>query len=141
MATGAAISFYRWGEVGDGVAGANPSIPAAQPVLDPAGKRFGSNLTAAIERTYRDQLASDTSATLLRYLGARDVVVQNDLDWQRSRTVRPAVLQLLVRDPSLGALHAFGTRGQNVLGSTPSAKVRHRRHLQKSLSGRSGRTC
>src|SRR5205814_5602578 len=53
---------------------------------------------------------------LLRDLGARDVVVQTDLDWQRSRTVRPAVLQLLVRDPSLGALHAFGTRGQNVTG-------------------------
>lgn len=107
---------YRWGSLKEGVAATDPMISAVSPLRLPVAQRYGSNLVAALEQPYFDGLPARGSAQLFRYLGVRDVVLQDDLDWVRSRTVRPARLQVLLEDPQIRQLDSFGRRGENVVG-------------------------
>ena len=92
---------YRWGAIKEGVVEADQTLTAVDPARFPVGQRYGSNLLAAIEQPYLNGLPAAGTSTLLRYLGIRDVVLQNDLDWRRSNTARPASLQRLLGDPGL----------------------------------------
>ncbi len=109
-------SVYRWGALHDGLAEATPWLPSVHPYRVPVGERYGSNLLAAIEQPYQGDIPSADAATLLRYLGVRDVVLMNDLDWSHDHTARPAELQILANDPSLAHERTFGQRGENLVG-------------------------
>jgi len=106
---------YRWGAIKEGVTAADWNLSSVVPIRLPVGERYGSNLLAAIEQPYLDGLPASGTAALLRYLGVRYVVLQNDLDWQRSHTARPAELQSLMNDPDLQPFRTFGRPGQNVV--------------------------
>lgn len=108
FAPGALSTFHRWGGLHEGVAEATPELSSVHRNPLPIGQRYGSNLLAAVEQPYQAGLPAENWATLLRYLGVRDVVLQNDVDWQRSHTARPGELQVLARDPSLEPLTSFG---------------------------------
>ena len=75
------------------------------------GEHYGSNLLAAVEQPYQQDTRSKNAATLFRYLGVNQVVLQNDLRWGEASTARPSELQVLARDPSLGRPRAFGAPG------------------------------
>jgi arabinofuranan 3-O-arabinosyltransferase len=116
-ATGSAI--YRWGALKEGVAAAAPGdLAHVDPIRLPVGERFGSNLVAAAEQPYFEGLPAEGEAQLFRYLGVRDVVLQNDLDWKRSHTARPIAMQALKGDPDLTTYATFGVPGENVTGKT-----------------------
>jgi arabinofuranan 3-O-arabinosyltransferase len=105
---------YRWGAIKESVLASDPTVAGVFPPRLPIAQRYGSNLIKAFEGAYLYGVPAQGSAQLLRYLGVQDVVLQNDLDWQRSRTVRPAQLQLLLNDPDLQPFLTFGLPGQNV---------------------------
>jgi arabinofuranan 3-O-arabinosyltransferase len=115
----ASAPLYRWGRLRDGIAESFPELSSVHPNRIPLGERFGSNLLAAIEHIYQGGVRSENSANLFRYLGVRDVVLQNDLDWERARTARPTDLQRLAADPSLQPLRLFGEPGRNVVPPGP----------------------
>ena len=110
-------AIYRWGAIKEAVPATDPTLPAINPIRLPIGQRYGSNLLAALERPYFRDLPAEGTAQLLRYLGVKDLVLQNDLDWQRSHTARPAALQRLIDprtgDPDLLPGPGFGARGLN----------------------------
>jgi arabinofuranan 3-O-arabinosyltransferase len=116
-ATGTAV--YRWGSLKEGVAAAaSADLSHVDPIRLPVGERFGSNLVAAVEQPYFEGLPVSGEAQLFRYLGVRDVVLQNDLDWKRSHTARPLAMQALTGNPDLTTYATFGVPGENVVGPT-----------------------
>ena len=134
FAPGTPAPIYRWGAFHDGLPEANPSLTSVHPISLPLGARYGSNLLAAAEQPYQQVLPSTNEAVLLRYLGVNNVVLQNDLEWQRAHTARPAELQALARDPSLEPLTTFGAVGENVAariapGAADAAITRRERAL------------
>jgi arabinofuranan 3-O-arabinosyltransferase len=112
---------YTWGSIKEGVVATDPNLNAANPWLVPIDQRYGSNLEAAIEEPYLDGASPAGTAQLFRYLGVRDVVLQNDLNWRRSVTASPSELRALLGDPELRPSLRFGLPGQNVLGASPTA--------------------
>jgi arabinofuranan 3-O-arabinosyltransferase len=114
FAPGSAGAVYRWGTLHDGIAEATPWLPSVHQSRVPVGQRYGSNLLAAIEQRYQGGLEATDAAALFRYLGVKDVILQNDLDWKRDATARPAELQVLTKDPSLGPAQSYGRPGENV---------------------------
>jgi arabinofuranan 3-O-arabinosyltransferase len=109
--------IYRWGAFKEGVEATDPRLSYVTPLRLPVGQRYGSNLVTALEQPYFYGLPAGGSAELFRYLGVRDVVLQNDLNWQQSHTARPASLQTLLHDPDLDPFASFGRPGENVVGS------------------------
>jgi hypothetical protein len=110
-------SFYRWGGLIGGLAEINPELSALRrPGIAVTG-RHANNLLAALEQPYQGGPSSQGAvSTLLRYLGVRYVVIQNDIDWARSQTARPAELQVLTEEPGVELLATYGFPGENVLG-------------------------
>jgi arabinofuranan 3-O-arabinosyltransferase len=111
---------YRWGAIKEGVLASDPTIAGVYPPRLPIAQRYGSNLVKALEGAYLYSVPAEGSAQVLRYLGVQDVVLQNDIDWQRSRTVRPTQLQLLIDDSDLQPLMTFGPPGVNVTSGLES---------------------
>ncbi len=115
---------YTWGSIKESVVATDPDVNAVYPLRLPIAQRYGSNLVAAIEEPYLDGASATGTAQLMRYLGVRDVVLQNDLDWQRSHTASPAELQTLRTDPDLRPTLEFGLPGQNVdMGGSATASA------------------
>lgn len=120
FAPAASWGVYRWGAIKEGVASTDPRLSYVIPLRLPVGLRYGSNLVAALEQPYFYGLPAQGTAELFRYLGVKDVALQNDLNWQRSHTARPASLQTLLRDPDIIPFATFGKPGENVIGSSPT---------------------
>jgi arabinofuranan 3-O-arabinosyltransferase len=114
FAPGELFGIYRWGALNDALADATPSLSTVRYQPVPIGEGYGTNLVAAVEQSSQQGRRSEQAAVLFRYLGVRNVVLQNDIDWQRSGTARPAEMQSLARDPSLQSLASFGFPGQNM---------------------------
>jgi len=130
-ATSWSTSTYTWGALKEHITATDPTLNAIYPVILPVAQRYGSNLLAALQEPYLDGAPAPGTAQLLRYLGVRDVVLQNDLDWQRSRSARPAQLQLLRADPDLRPYVNFGDPGENVaVPRGKSAKIPSEASLQ-----------
>ncbi|MBI4261759.1 MAG: DUF3367 domain-containing protein [Actinobacteria bacterium] len=104
-------AVYRWGALKEGIAWSSPDLSAVQPIRLPVGTRYGSNLLAAIEHGYAAGIPQDGIAQVFRYLGVKDVVLQNDIDWERSNSARPAQMQGLTGDPQLRPFATFGLPG------------------------------
>ena len=72
------------------------------------------NLTAAIDEYVSSPTYVEGSlAPILRRLGVRWVLLQNDVDWQGMGVSRPATYQALRTDPGLRRAATFGDRGRN----------------------------
>jgi arabinofuranan 3-O-arabinosyltransferase len=105
---------YRWGAVKEGVSATDPDLPAISARRLPIGEGFGSNLLSAVERPYLAGGSPRGSAQLFRYLGVRNVVLQNDIDWARSNTAGPAQMRRLLEDRDLIPADTFGTSGRSI---------------------------
>ncbi len=108
---------YTWGALKEHITSVDPSLNAVYPLRFPVASRYGSNLIAAVEEPYLDGVQAQGESRLLRYLGVRDVVLQNDIDWTRSDSARPAEMQSLLADPSLHVAASFGARAENIEGA------------------------
>ena len=115
FAPSAAAPAYAWGRLHDGIPEATPWLDSVHPARVPVGEHYGSNLLAAIEQPYQQDTRSQNAATLFRYLGINQVVLQNDLRWEESGAARPAEVQTLARDPSLGRPRPFGPPGAGIV--------------------------
>jgi len=126
-------AIYRWGALKEGVgADAGERLQHVDPIRLPVGERYGSNLVAAVEQPYFLGLPVAGEARMFRYLGVRDIVLQNDLDWQRTHSARPADMQALLENPKLQPLTSFGVPGENVVG--PADRRDRRSRGEESLS-------
>jgi arabinofuranan 3-O-arabinosyltransferase len=105
---------YRWGAIKEGITATDPGLASISPIRLPIGERFGSNLVAAVEQPYLAGRSATGSAQLFRYLGVRDVVLQNDIDWVRANTAGPSQLKRLLGDHNLVPAGTFGTAKGNV---------------------------
>lgn len=114
---GSLFSFYRWGGVVGGIPEITPDLSSVRrPGVVVAG-RYANDYLAALEQPFQHgPHERGATATMLRSLGARYVVLQNDLDWERSQTARPIELQVLADEPGLRFRSGFGIPGQNVVG-------------------------
>jgi arabinofuranan 3-O-arabinosyltransferase len=104
---------YRWGSIKEGINATDPDLASLSPRRLPIGERFGSNLVAAVEQPYLAGRTAAGSAQMFRYLGVRDVVLQNDIDWARSNTAGPGQLKRLLEDRDLVPTGTFGTPRRN----------------------------
>ena len=119
FAPGTNAAIYRWGTVRDGMAAATLTPGAIEPDAFGFGSAYTANILRAAEQPYVGGTGASGAARLLRYLGAGNVVLQNDLDWQRARTARPADLHVLLRNPDIRREIGFGQPGQNTTAPLP----------------------
>jgi hypothetical protein len=84
--------------------------------LIPVGSAPGTSLLNALDRSMQEgRFEPATLATIARMLGATDILIRNDLEYERYRTVRPQVLWPQVSAaPGLSAAQAFGPQLPNV---------------------------
>ena len=84
--------------------------------LVPIGSAPGVSLLNALDRSIQEGwFEPATLAPIARLLGTTDIVVRNDLEYERYRTVRPQVLWPQVSSaPGLSAPQTFGPQLPNV---------------------------
>jgi arabinofuranan 3-O-arabinosyltransferase len=121
FAPGALQPMYRWGSLLGTVAEAEPTVHPLYAWPFPEGNHYRTNMLAAVERPYQAGVSSTRAAVLFRYLGVDRIVLQNDIDWQRSNTASPVDLLALALDPSLQGGLSFGQPGQNTFAATGDA--------------------
>jgi len=116
---GSTRTQYRWGWVGDDIFDAllrrDHAIDTAIPLSEPEA----ANLLHAIDQTVVDgTYRPGTIAPILERLGIDRVIIRNDVDWQATRTIRPAQLDSLRRDSGLRLLRTFGRPGEETTAGT-----------------------
>lgn len=110
------FASYRWGHTLDPISVGLTERPVVARELVPMGGGAGVSLLGALDRSLQEGWAEpNTLAIVARLLGASDVLVRNDLEYERYRTVRPEQLWDLVTDEGSDlALDAtFGPRTPN----------------------------
>lgn len=106
-------SIYRWGWVGDDILDSLITRPQATDVTIALSTPEAADLLAAVSEAVDDaRYVRGSLAVLLRRLGIDHVLVRNDLDVERTRTIPPSRLSLLRDDPTLERIGAFGTRDE-----------------------------
>jgi hypothetical protein len=113
------FASYRWGHTLDPVSVGLTDRPVMARELVPMGGAAGASLLAALDRSFHEGwFEPQTLAPVARLLGAGDVLVRNDLEYERYRIARPQVLWPLVSDPTagLGTPAVFGPGYRNRAG-------------------------
>lgn len=108
---------YRWGNTLDPVLPGLVDRPMIWRELIPWGTPAGVDLLVALDRSIQEgTFEPQALAPVARLLGANDVVVRGDLEYERYRTVRPRVLwdALTPTPPGLGEPTTFGEGTPNV---------------------------
>jgi hypothetical protein len=94
------FASYRWGHTLDPVSVGLTDRPVIARELVPAGGAPGASLLGALDRAVQEGWAEPGMvATVARLLGASQVLVRSDLEYERYRTVRPARFWDLVTAP------------------------------------------
>jgi len=97
------FASYRWGHTLDPVSVGLTGRPIVARELVPMGGSAGASLLGALDRSVQEGWAEPgTLAVVARLLGASEVLVRNDLEYERYRTVRPGRFWDLVTDPASG---------------------------------------
>ena len=100
---GSPFADHRWGSTHDPVSVGLSDRPFVQRELVPLGSAAGADLLNALDRSLQEGWFEPASlAPVARLLGAADVLVRNDLAYERHRTPRPRTYWPLFEDPSLG---------------------------------------
>lgn len=110
------FASYRWGHTLDPVSVGLTDRPVIARELVPMGGAAGVSLLGALDRSVQEGWAEPgTIATVARLLGASDLLVRSDLEYERYRTVRPERFWDLVTDGAsdLELDAAFGPRTPN----------------------------
>jgi arabinofuranan 3-O-arabinosyltransferase len=110
------FASYRWGHTLDPITPGLVDRPVIARELVPIGSAPGVSLLGALDRSIQEGwFEPATLATVARLLGATDIVVRNDLEYERYRTVRPQVLWPQVSAaPGLSPPQVFGPQLPNV---------------------------
>jgi hypothetical protein len=110
------LAFHRWGAVWEPVTPGLTDRPYVARELIPYGGPGGVDLLTAFDRRIQEgTLEPDAVAPIARLLGAGDLVVRSDLQYERYRTARPRRLwDDLLKAPGLGSPAKFGEPVPNV---------------------------
>ncbi len=102
---GSDFAYYRWGGTVDPVLAGLTDRDVAARELVPWGSPGSADLLAALDRRWQDRIPEPTAvAPLLRRLGVGDVVLRNDLQYERFRLARPRTMAAALADtPGLGS--------------------------------------
>lgn len=115
---GTSNSRYRWGSPGDDIFDALLGRPHMVYTNFPQSTPHAFDVERAIDGYVQSGgYEAGTLAPIAQRLGIEYVVVRNDLDWQRLRRARPAMLQGLREDPDLDLVATFGRPGEYVVAS------------------------
>lgn len=113
----AARTTYRWGVLNDTLFDAYLKQPAVSARTLPQSTRVLADLTEAVDDYARGgSVEPGTLAPILRRMGVRWVLLQNDLDWFFGALPRPSTYDFIRDDPDFSLARAFGTPGENVVG-------------------------
>ncbi|MBA2625034.1 MAG: DUF3367 domain-containing protein, partial [Acidimicrobiia bacterium] len=114
---GSDFASYRWGTTLDPITPGLMDRPYVDRELIPYGSDPSADLVIALDRQFQERLL-DTSviAPLARLLGAGDVLLRSDLQYERYRTPRPRALwsQFEPAPQGLGPAVEFGERSPNL---------------------------
>lgn len=100
---GSPFADHRWGSTHDPVSVGLSDRPFVQRELVPSGSAAGADLLDSLDRSLQEgRFEPAALAPVARLLGASDVLVRNDLAYERHRTPRPRAYWPLFEDPSLG---------------------------------------
>ncbi len=110
------FASYRWGHTLDPVSIGLTERSVLARELVPVGGAPGVMLLGALDRSFQEGWAEPgTLTTIARLFGASEVLVRNDLEYERYRTIRPTRMWDLVTDPDsmLAPDATFGPRVPN----------------------------
>ncbi|MGY6499528.1 MAG: alpha-(1-_3)-arabinofuranosyltransferase domain-containing protein [Acidimicrobiales bacterium] len=97
------FAAYRWGNTLDPITPGLVDRPFLARELVPMGSAPGVDLLAALDRSIHEgHLDGDAIGPVARLLGASDVVVRSDLEFERYRTARPRLFWDEIVDGVLG---------------------------------------
>jgi arabinofuranan 3-O-arabinosyltransferase len=115
---GSDFAAYRWGNTVDPVTPGLMERPYAARELFAWGSPASANLLNAFDRRFHENdIDPEAVAPIARVLGAGDIVLRGDLQFERFRTARPRQMwDILTRSPGLGSPVAFGPAVRNVAG-------------------------
>jgi arabinofuranan 3-O-arabinosyltransferase len=115
---GADFASYRWGNTIDPVTPGLTERQYAARELFLLGSPQAADLQAAFDqRFHEDSMDPEAIAPISRLLGVGDIVLRNDLKYERYRLARPRYMwDLLNRTPGLGEPVEFGPTTPNVAG-------------------------
>jgi arabinofuranan 3-O-arabinosyltransferase len=126
---GSDFATYRWGNHVDPITPGLMDRPWLARELIPYGTEASADLLLALDaRIQTGTLDPAALAPIARLLGAGDVVVRGDLQYERYRTARPAQVWALLEAAALGAPRTFGTPRANL--ADPALPMRDEIHLQ-----------
>ncbi len=113
---GTRFAAYRWGTTYEPITTGNASTPTAWREQIPYGGVGSADLLVALDnRIQEGRLSPDALAPMARLLGVGQLLVRNDLDYERFETVAPdRVWDLVNPAPTgLGPAQGFGPVGVN----------------------------
>ena len=118
---GSDFASYRWGNTVDPITPGLINRPYAARELIPYGSPPSADLLNALDRRVQERVLDPGAlAVVARLMGVGDIVVRDDLQFERYRTPRPYVLApALHEEPDLGRPAAFGPETVN----TPVAEA------------------
>lgn len=127
-------TVYDWGWVGDDILDSLISRPHAVDTAVPlSGPEAADVLAAVSQATVDARHRPGAVAAVLRRLGIDQVLIRNDVDAEATRTVDPAAMERLRRDPGLVRLATFGgdVAGEGTASSGDSALAEGRLELYR----------
>lgn len=119
---GVAQPQYTWSEDRpDDLNNALLARPSFVRLTLPESSPYGASLLAAVDTTLQEgMLPAGTLAAAARYLGVGDILVRNDVRWDKAGGARPATVDLQVRsDSGLVLTGSDGDPGEGVLRTAP----------------------
>jgi arabinofuranan 3-O-arabinosyltransferase len=123
---GEANAVYRWGDLGaEDVGQSLFSRGTAVRMAPIAGASLAqANYLAALTVPLQQQWAPGAVATMARYLGAGDVLLRNDMAWERSGGTHPSTLSArLDREPGLLLAGSYGRAGEHTVRPPEDRRV------------------
>ncbi len=102
---------YRWGFVNDTLFDAHLAQPAVAARTLPQSTRWLADLTEVVDARADRGAREGTLAPILRRMGVRWVLLQNDLDWVAAGVPRPATYDPIRGDPGFRLAASFGDPG------------------------------
>jgi len=108
---GSDFASYRWGNTVDPITPGLMDRPYVARELIPYGSPASANLLNAFDLRIQDrQLPPDAIAPMARMMSAGDIVLRNDLQFERYRLIRPVYLWRLFMPPpeGIGEPKTFG---------------------------------
>jgi len=115
---GQSLARYRWGHEGvDDLDGVLFDREVVWRPTVPAGSRAAANALAALDVRLNDGgLPPGALSAFARYLGAGEVLVRHDTEWERVGAARPAVLDAAVAaEPGLVPAGSYGPPGSTTV--------------------------